>query len=120
MTLVGVLCKQNVKVIDTGKQLLSHTYSPEQYPQNIGHQEDQTHVDGEALGVLRPADVSVLGDVRHHPSEHHGTRGDPRHQPVEHIHHLLEHLIFQFHGDLSCLSFWLERKMKLVSCLDTG
>lgn len=67
---------------------------PEQYPEDVSHQQDQAHVGREALCVLGPADVSVLGDVGHHSTEHHSTSSDPRHQRVKHGHHLLEHLIF--------------------------
>lgn len=67
---------------------------PEEYPEDVCHQEHQAHVGGEALCILGPADVSVLGDVGHHPAEHHGTGGDPRHQAVKHGHDLVEHLIF--------------------------
>ena len=37
--------------------------SPEEYPQDVCHQENQAHIGGEPLCVLGPADVSVLGDV---------------------------------------------------------
>lgn len=66
---------------------------PEEYPQDVGHQEDQTHVRGEALRVLGPADVPVLGHVGHQPAEHHGPGRDPRHQVLKHGHDLVERLI---------------------------
>lgn len=66
---------------------------PEQDSQDVGHQQHQAHVGGEALRVLGPVDVSVLRDVGHHPAEHDGTRGDPRHQRAEHGHNMLERLI---------------------------
>lgn len=67
---------------------------PEEDAQDICHKKDKTHIGGEALGVLRPPDVSVLGDVRHHPAEDHRTGGDPQHQLVKDVHKLLKHLIF--------------------------
>lgn len=67
---------------------------PKEDPQDVGHQQDQAHVGREPLCVLGPADVPVLGDVGHHPAEHHGPGGDPRHQAVKHAHDLLKRLIF--------------------------
>lgn len=57
-----------------------HHLDTEQYPQDVRDQQHQAHVGGEALGVLRPPDVSVLGHVGHHAAEHHGPRRAPRHQ----------------------------------------
>lgn len=66
---------------------------PEEYPEDVCHEEHQAHVGREALGILGPADVSVLRNVRNHPAEHHGTGGDPGYQAVEYGHDLVEHLV---------------------------
>lgn len=68
--------------------------SPEEYPQDVSHQQDQAHIGGEPLCILGPADVPVLRDVRYQPTKHHGPGCDPRNQVVKHGHNLLKHLIF--------------------------
>lgn len=76
------------------QQRLEVAAKSEEYPQDVCHQEDQAHIGGEALCILRAADVSVLGDVGHHPTKHHGTSSHPRHQRVDHGHNLVKHFIF--------------------------
>lgn len=61
---------------------------PEEDTKDVCYQQDQTHVAGEALSILRPADVPVLRDVGQHPSEHHESTGDPRDQLLKHGHSL--------------------------------
>lgn len=64
-------------------QSQSQVFLPEEDPQDVGHQQHQTHICGEALCILGPADVSVLWDVGDDPTEHHGSSCDPRHQLIE-------------------------------------
>lgn len=51
---------------------------PEEYTEDIGHQQNQTDPGGEALCVGGFLNFLILGDVRDDASDHHETGGDPR------------------------------------------